>query len=61
MYGGIIPNITMKIFINILLYYRFAVSHTLQSALENGQEVRIVNIVINAAFDTVNNTATQRT
>ena len=30
------------------------VSHTLQSALENGQEARIVQIDFRAAFDTVN-------
>ena len=31
------------------------VSHTLQSALENGQEARIVQIDFSAAFDRVNN------
>ena len=30
------------------------VSHTLQSALERGQEARIVQIDFSAAFDTVN-------
>ena len=30
------------------------VSHTLQSALESGQEARIVQIDFSAAFDTVN-------
>ena len=30
------------------------VSHTLQSALENGQEARIVQINFSAAFDRVN-------
>ena len=30
------------------------VSHTLQSALESGQEARIVKIVFSAAFDRVN-------
>ena len=30
------------------------VSHTLQSALESGQEARIVQIDFNAAFDRVN-------
>ena len=30
-------------------------SHTLQSALENGQEARIVQIDFSAAFDRVNN------
>ena len=32
----------------------FWVSHTLQSALESGQEARIVQIHFSAAFDTVN-------
>ena len=31
------------------------VSHTLQSALESGQEARIVQIDLSAAFDTVKN------
>ena len=31
------------------------VSHTLQSALESGQETRIVQIDFNGAFDRVNN------
>ena len=30
-------------------------SHTLQCALESGQEPRIVQIVLSAAFDMVNN------
>ena len=33
---------------------RFCVSHTLQSALESGQEARIVQIDFSAAFDRVN-------
>ena len=33
----------------------FCVSHTLQSALESGQEARIVQIDFSAAFDKVNN------
>ena len=33
---------------------RFRVSHTLQSALESGQEARIVQIDFTAAFDRVN-------
>ena len=32
-------------------------SHTLQSALESGQEVRIVQIDVSAAFDRVNHQA----
>ena len=35
----------------------FSVSHTLQSALESGQEARIVQINFSAAFDTVNQQA----
>ena len=33
---------------------RLCVSHTLQSALENGQEARIMQIDFSAAFDRVN-------
>ena len=33
---------------------QFCVSHTLQSALESGQEARIVQIDFSAAFDIVN-------
>ena len=33
---------------------RFCVSHTMQSALESGQEARIMHIDFSAAFDRVN-------
>ena len=44
----------LLLYVIIIILYYYYVSHTLQSALESGQEARIVQIDFSAAFDNVN-------
>ena len=52
--SGVLPTTSLligKVWVPVM---NFCVSHALQSALETGQEARIVQIDISAAFDRVN-------
>ena len=54
-YGGVLPTTQFAYRKDLDTYNAlFCVSHTLQSALESGQEAWIVQIDFSAAFDRVN-------
>ena len=51
---GVLPTTQFSYRKELGTYVHICVSHTLQSALESGQEARIVQIDFSAAFDRVN-------